>query len=137
VLEDHLRALRASLEASGTGRPVVLATLPDELHGLGLQIAGLAVAAAGRNVRLLGPNLPADEIVLAADAVEAAAVGLSISIFAAGSQTGADIETLRQELRPETRLWIGGSGAAHLKSLPAGVDVLSSLDDLESALETI
>lgn len=137
VLEDHLRALRAPLEASGTGRPVVLATLPDELHGLGLQIVSLAVAAAGRKVRVLGPHLPVEEIIQAADALDAAAVGLSVSIFGANAQTTADIAALRQGLRAETRLWIGGSGAAHIKDLPARVDVLSSLDDLESALQTI
>jgi len=137
VLEDHLRALRAPLEASGSGRPVVLATLPDELHGLGLQIVGLAVAAAGRRVRVLGPHLPVEEIAQAADVLDAAAVGLSIGIFGAGSQTTEDITHLRQELRTETRLWVGGAGAAHLKGLPDGVEALSSLDDLESALQTI
>ncbi len=137
VLEDHLRALRAPLEASGSGRPVVLATLPDELHGLGLHIVGLAVAAAGRKVRVLGPHLPVEEIAQAAGVLDAAAVGLSISIFGAGSQTTEDILLLRQELRTETRLWVGGAGAPHLKGLPDGVEVLSSLDDLDHALQKI
>jgi len=137
VLEDHLRSLRAQLEASGSGRPVVLATLPDELHGLGLHIVGLAVAAAGRRVRILGPHLPVEEIAQAADVLDAAAVGLSISPFGAGPQTTEDITHLRQELPTETRLWVGGAGAAHLKGLPDGIDVVSTLDDLESALQTI
>ncbi len=137
VLEDHLRALRAPLEASGSGRPVVLATLPDELHGLGLHIVALAVAAAGRSVRVLGPHLPVEEIAHAADVLDAAAVGLSVSIFGAGSQTAAAVVELRKKLHPETRLWIGGAGAAHLKNLPDGVDVLSSLDDLDFALQKI
>ena len=137
VLEDHLRALRAPLEASGSGRPVVLATLPDELHGLGLQIVGLAVAAAGRRVRVLGPHLPVEEIAQAAEVLDAAAVGLSISIFGASAQTTTEIVTLRKGLHTETRLWVGGAGASHLKDLPGGVDVLSSLDDLESALQKI
>lgn len=137
VLEDHLRALRAPLEASGSGRPVVLATLPDELHGLGLHIVGLAVAAAGRKVRVLGPHLPVEEIAQAAGVLDAAAVGLSISVFGAGSQTTEDILLLRKELRTETRLWVGGAGAPHLKGLPDGVEVLSSLDDLDHALQKI
>jgi len=53
VLEDTLRSIRAGLEPSGHGRPVVLATLPQELHSLGLQIVAVAVAAAGRKVRVL------------------------------------------------------------------------------------
>lgn len=134
VLENHLRALRTPLEASGSGRPVVLATLPDELHGLGLQIAGLVVAAAGRKVRILGPHLPVEEIAQAADVLDAEAVGLSVSVFAADSKTTAEIIRLREALRPQTRLWVGGAGATHLKSLPDGVEVISSLDDLDSAL---
>jgi DNA-binding transcriptional MerR regulator len=134
VLEDHLRALRAPLEASGSGRPVVLATLPDELHGLGLHIVGLAVAAAGRRVRVLGPHLPVDEIAQAADVLDAAAVGISVSVFGAGAQTTAAIVTLRENLRPATRLWIGGAGAASVKGLPEGAEAIASLDDLDNAL---
>jgi methanogenic corrinoid protein MtbC1 len=137
ILEDQLRAMRAPLEASGSGRPVVLATLPNELHDLGLHIAALAVAAAGRTVRVLGPHLPVEEIVQAADVLDAAAVGISVSVFGAGSQTAGEIDQLREGLRPQTRLWVGGAGAAHLKSLPDGAEVLSSLDDLESALGRI
>lgn len=137
MLEDQLRAMRAPLEASGTGRPVVLATLPDELHGLGLHIVALAVAAAGRTVRVLGPHLPVDEIVQAADVLDAAAVGISISVLGAGPQTEGEIRQLRDGLRPRTHLWVGGAGAAHLKNLPEGADVISSLEDLECALPKI
>jgi DNA-binding transcriptional MerR regulator/methylmalonyl-CoA mutase cobalamin-binding subunit len=137
VLEDTLRNLRAGLEPSGQGRPVVLATLPDELHGLGLHIVGLAVAAAGRTLRVLGPHLPVEEIIQAADATDAAAVGLSISVFGVGRQTVDAITELRQGLRPDTRLWLGGSGASHLEGLPAGVEIISSLDDLDAALSRI
>ena len=44
VLEDELRRLRAPLEPATKGRPVVIASLPNELHGLGLQIAALALS---------------------------------------------------------------------------------------------
>lgn len=134
VLEDTLRALRANLDPSGRGRPVVLATLPDELHGLGLHIVGLAVAAAGRKVRVLGPHLPVAEIAMAAEALDAAAVGLSISIFGADEATAEAIRELRGALAPAVRLWVGGAGAAHVQGLPEGVEVLSTLDDLDAAL---
>ena len=125
---------RAAVEASGSCRPVVLATLPDELHGLSLHIVGLAVAAAGRTVRVLGPHLPVDEIAQAADVLDAAAVGISVSIFGAGSQTTSEVTTLRESLSPRTGLWIGGSGAAYLEGLGEGVTVIATLDDLESEL---
>jgi methylmalonyl-CoA mutase cobalamin-binding subunit len=134
VLDDQLRGLRAPLEISGRGRPVVLATLPDELHGLGLHIAALAVALSGRTVRVLGPHLPVAEIVHAADVLDAIAVGLSVSVFGADEVASENVSDLRGRLSPHTRLWVGGGGAAHLTGLPDGVDVLVSLDDLDGAL---
>jgi methanogenic corrinoid protein MtbC1 len=137
VLEDTLRSLRSGLEPSGRGRPVVLATLPDELHGLGLHIVGLAVAASGRRIRVLGPHLPVAEIVQAADAIDAAAVGLSISIFGVDKETAEAVAELRSGLRPDSQLWLGGAGAAHLEGLPDGVEIVSTLDDLDVALNGI
>lgn len=137
VLEDSLRSLRAGLEPAGRGRPVVLATLPEELHGLGLHIVALAVVSAGRKVRALGPHLPVNEIVQAADATDAVAVGLSISLFGLDKGTAAAVTELRDGLRPDTEVWLGGAGAAHLEGLPKGIEIVSTLDDLDAALARI
>jgi len=134
VLEDTLRSLRSGMEPAGKGRPVILATLPDELHGLGLHIVALAVVAAGRRVRVLGPHLPVSEIVQAADTTDAAVAGLSISLFGADKTTVEAVRDLREGLSPTTRLWLGGAGAAHLEGLPDGVDIVATLDDLDTAL---
>ena len=111
VLEDELRRLRAPLESATRGRPVVIASLPNELHGLGLQIAALAIVTAGRSVRVLGPHLPVEEIVQAAKALDASAVGLSVSIFAEPEETGREITAVRERLPEEVALWIGGAGS--------------------------
>ena len=134
VLEDELRGLRAPLEAAAKGRPVVIASLPNELHGLGLQIAALAIVTSGRSVRVLGPNLPAGEIVQAAKSLDASAVGLSVSIFADPKETKREISAMRENLPSGLGLWIGGAGATTLKSLPAGVEITASLDDLDRLL---
>jgi DNA-binding transcriptional MerR regulator len=134
VLEDALRRLRAPLEAAAKGRPVVVASLPNELHGLGLQIAALAIVTAGRSVRVLGPHLPVEEIVQAAKALAAAAVGLSVSIFAEPEETAREITAVRERLPAETALWIGGTGSTNLENLPAGVEKTVSLDDLDRVL---
>lgn len=137
ALEDTLRSLRSGLEPAGRGRPVILATLPDELHGLGLHIVALAVAATGRRVRVLGPHLPVTEIVQAAEATDAAAVGLSISLFGTDKNTVNAVNELRKDLPPTTKLWLGGAGAAHLEGLPQGVEIVASLDDLDTSLGSI
>jgi DNA-binding transcriptional MerR regulator len=134
VLEDQLRALRGPLHEAATGRPVALTSLPNELHGLGLQIAALAILATGRAVRVLGPHLPVDEIIKASDAFDAAAVGLSVSLFADPGETVREVVALRERLPASTRLWIGGAGAMLLEGLPKGVEVTPTLDDLDNAL---
>jgi DNA-binding transcriptional MerR regulator len=134
VLEDELRRLRAPLETAAKGRPVVIASLPNELHGLGLQIAALAIVTAGRSVRVLGPHLPVDEIVQAAKALDASAVGLSVSILAEPKETAREITAVRKRLPDGVALWIGGAGSTTLKNLPNGVEITPALDDLDRLL---
>jgi DNA-binding transcriptional MerR regulator len=134
VLEDELRRLRAPLESAAKGRPVVIASLPNELHGLGLQIAALAIVTAGRSVRVLGPHLPVEEIVQAAKALDASAVGLSVSIFAEPGETAREITAVRERLPDGVALWIGGAGSTTLEDLPTGVEITASLDDLDRVL---
>jgi DNA-binding transcriptional MerR regulator len=134
VVHDVLHGLREPLEAGARGRPVVLASLPGELHSLGLQVAALAVLAAGRRVVLLGPNLPPDEIASAAVSLAAVGVGLSVSVAAEPSETARRTGELRAMLPGKMRLWLGGGGAAGLEGLPSGVSVLATLDDLEREL---
>lgn len=134
VLEDHLRILRAPLEATATGRPVVLATLPDEHHGLGLQIVGLVVSASERSVRILGPHTPTEEIAEAATAMDAAAVGISVSLHAVDDGTVAAVKALRERLPPQIELWLGGAGAGGLVGLPEDVRIITRIDLLEQEL---
>ncbi len=134
VLEDELRRLRAPLETAAKGRPVVIASLPNELHGLGLQIAALAIVTAGRSVRVLGPQLPVEEIVQAAKALDASAVGLSVSVFADPEETAREIIAVREGLPGGVALWIGGAGSTTLGDMPTGVEITASLDDLDRVL---
>jgi len=134
VLEDELRRLRAPLESAAKGRPVVIASLPNELHGLGLQIAALAIVTAGRSVRVLGPQLPVEEIVQAARALNASAVGLSVSIFAEPEETAREITAVRERLPAGISLLIGGAGSTVLPFLPDGVEITATLDDLDRVL---
>jgi hypothetical protein len=78
--------------------------------------------------------MPVDEIAKAAESLDAAAVGLSISIFGVDDATSQAVAELRQLLPATTQLWVGGAGAAHLGSIPEGVTVLPTFDDLEAAL---
>lgn len=134
VLEDELRRLRAPLETAAKGRPVAITSLPNEVHGLGLQVAALAIVTAGRSVRVLGPQLPVEEIVQAAKALEASAVGLSVSVHADPEETAREITAVREGLPDGVALWIGGAGSTTLGDVPTGVEITASLDDLDRVL---
>jgi DNA-binding transcriptional MerR regulator/methylmalonyl-CoA mutase cobalamin-binding subunit len=137
VVEDLLRSLRSPLDEAARGRPIVLSTLPGEQHGLGLQIVALAVSAAGRSSRVLGPETPVDEIVEAAVTVDAAAVGLSISQYSVNDDTSPQITNLRRMLPNRIRLWLGGSGASLVDELPVNLEVLDTLGDLDRSLRQL
>lgn len=137
ILEEFLRELRRPLETSSLGRPVVLASLPGELHGLGLQLVAAEISIAGRKNLLLGPHTPVDEIAATARALDAAAVGLSVSVFAPAGETSGQIARLREALPVKTALWVGGGGAANLDSLPKGTTKLHTLDDVVKAVRQL
>ncbi len=121
ILEDTLRILRTPLEHGSQGRPLLLATLPGERHGLGMQIAGLVSALAGRRVRLLGPEMPVGEIVRAAEGLDPIAVGVSVTQHTALRATTKGINTLRASLDDGVAVWVGGAGA-RAADRPAAAD---------------
>lgn len=133
-VEDQLRSLRMPLEGHAVGSPVVLATLPGEQHGLGLQLVATLAAALGRRVRILGMDTPLEEIATAARTLEAAAVGVSVSSSAAEEETGRQLVELRRHLPSSVRLWVGGAGGGRLRDLAPGTEILPELAGLKAAI---
>lgn len=115
--------------------PVLLSTLPGELHEMGLLVAALSVASHGVPVCYLGPNLPADELIGAAERIGAFAVGLSLVLPPSEERLG-DLARIATSLGPGTRLWLGGSGALATQrgALPASATVIPSLAALPRLL---
>lgn len=120
VFEEHLYAeavqgvLRARLAqqravASQSHPRVLLATFPDELHGLGLLMAEAMLAEAGCPVLSLGTRVPLQQIVAAARAFRADVVGLSFCASMNPTHVVRGLEQLRGELEPEVAIWAGGS----------------------------
>ena len=134
ILEDTLRTLRTPLEHGGKGRPVMFATLPEEGHRLGVQVAALVTALAGRRVRILGAEIPADEIWGAAEHLDPLAVGISVTAHTASPATARALGRLRRLLSARTALWVGGSGADLLPGLDATIQRITGIEDLEAEL---
>lgn len=113
-MADLLRSARLPLEERGEGAPVALATLPGELHGLGLQIVALVLAAHAVPTVILGTSIPGSEIAAVARNRKVRAVGISVSAFSAGAETNRMLIDLRDQLPPGTALIVGGEGAVDL-----------------------
>jgi MerR family transcriptional regulator, light-induced transcriptional regulator len=126
---DLLRSLRLPAEARARGPLMVLASLPGEAHGLGLQMAALVLAHAGCRVRQLGTEVPPVHLVELARAVRARGIGLSVSRSSAGPAMARAVVRLRAALPRRTLLVVGGAGAPAPRS---GIDVVRDLARLDA-----
>ncbi len=110
VLGDFLRSVRQPLDDGARGPIAALATLPGELHGLGLQMAALVFALAGWRVLILGVDTPVEQIVALTREVPIAVVALSC-VDPHGSKSSVAVRALRRKLQRDVHLIVGGSSA--------------------------
>lgn len=121
IFEEHLfteltqRLLRHAIASlpRPTSRPrIVLTTVPEEQHALGLLMVESLLALEGATCIPLGTQTPLAEISRAALAHQADIVALSFSsAFPKRPMTDA-LQTLRHLLPPTVELWVGGDGVA-------------------------
>jgi methanogenic corrinoid protein MtbC1 len=127
-LGDVLRSLRLPLEERAGGPLVVLATLPGEAHGLGLQMAALVVSFAGCRVLYLGTETPVPDMATLTRDIGARALALSVSASGRKPRTAALLRRVRGMLPRRTALLVGGEGAP---APSPGVLVFADLRGLE------
>ena len=142
VFEEHLfteltkRLLRQAISAlpGGTRSPrILLTSVPDEPHVLGLLMVEALFALEGAECIPLGTQMPLLEIGRAASAHQADIVALSFSVAFPQRQIPGLLQQLRLVLPAETALWAGGSGVARLTETD-GIRLLSTLDAALKAL---
>lgn len=143
IFEEHLfteltqRLLRQAIAAlpAGAGRPrVLLTTVPEEPHALGLLMVETLLALEGAVCIPLGTQMPLTEIGRAAHAHQVDIVALSFSAAFPRRQLGAVLQPLRQLLASHVALWAGGAGVAGLVTSEPGQVLLHSFDDAVRAL---
>ncbi|MHC4932245.1 MAG: MerR family transcriptional regulator [Planctomycetota bacterium] len=137
IVEDLLRSVRLGLDASKNAGLVLLATLPGELHGLGLQMAALVCALGGARARIVGTETPMEEIVRAAEGTRADVVAVTLSLTNSGVESDRRLAELRRELPPEIHLVVGGGGVPRVRRGPRGVRFIKSLRDFARWLERV
>ncbi|MBS1140931.1 MAG: regulatory protein, MerR [Proteobacteria bacterium] len=142
VFEEHLfteltkRLLRQAIAAlpGGPRRPrVLLTSVPDETHILGLLMAEALFALEGADCIPLGPQMPLLEIARAAEAHHADIVALSFSVAFPQRQIPGLMQQLRMVLPASTELWIGGGGILRLTATE-GIQLIPTLEGAIEAL---
>lgn len=130
----RIHVLLSAYEDSTQPPVIVLATLPDEPHALGLAMVALYVATHGGTPRLLGANTPVSEIIEAAHAEKADVVGLSATLSSDKAATKRAVGKLLEGLPRKTELWIGGDLAPRLAIDEPGVRTIQTWAELDDAL---
>ncbi len=127
VVEDLLRTLRQPLAERARGARVVCATLAGELHGLGVQLAAVAIAYGGARPVIVGTDMPEAELLELVAELRSSALALSVTAASAGARSKAQLTRLRAALPRRVAIIVGGAGA----SAPVpGIRVVPSLGEL-------
>lgn len=144
IFEEHLYTesiqvvLRngiSTIPRPGSAPPVVLlTTLPQEPHGLGLLMAEAIFALEGCRCVSLGVQTPIWDIVLAASAQRTDIVALSCSRSLNQKQLVEGLGELRNSLSPATEIWAGGSNPVLDRRPVSGVRRVAGLREIEVAL---
>ena len=116
---------RAARVPAASGRPVLLASGPDELHALPLHAIAAGLAELDRGSRVLGPSLPAEA--LEASVRRTGAAALFVWSQLPGTAAPAAVAGL-PVTRPPTAIIVGGPGWPP-EGLPERVVVARDLQD--------
>ncbi|MEQ8820929.1 MAG: MerR family transcriptional regulator [Sumerlaeia bacterium] len=130
-LNDFLTNQWRRLNERIPGRPILLASLPGDLHRLGLTMCALMVVLAERRVVYIGPLTPPRELLRAAERAEPVAVCISISSTQDAKKSQEQVMLVREKLDPRTPLIVGGNGA------PGDLPKVEKLDTLLAFYERV
>lgn len=128
VLRARLVALGRGWDA-GTGRPVVLACAPGELHDIGLVCFGLALWRRGWRIVYLGQTTPVSDMREALDSVGAAALVVHVHSEELLERSEAEL----RDLAADAVLALSGGGAGPAAAARLGGELLEG-DPVEAAI---
>jgi MerR family transcriptional regulator, light-induced transcriptional regulator len=131
AVQDLLRSRLAQLKPRPAAGPrVLLATFPDESHGIGLLMAQALLALEGCPCTSLGTRVPVPQVVTAAAAFRADVVGLSFTASMNPAYVLRGLEQLRGELAPQVAIWAGGSSPVLARRRIPGVQPVPHIGDV-------
>ncbi|MCX7162068.1 MAG: MerR family transcriptional regulator [Rhodocyclales bacterium] len=143
VYHEHLcsdlliRCLHAELRALKPKRGfprILLAAPPEELHVLGLLMAEAVLAERGAHCMSVGPQLAMGDLAMAVQACKPDILAISFSAAYPARRVRPTLAHLRELLPGQVQIWVGGSGAAHIRRPPKGVLIFGDLQSVTSEL---
>ncbi|MCX7893062.1 MAG: MerR family transcriptional regulator [Burkholderiales bacterium] len=134
TMQGVLRGAIASIPQHGRPPRVLLTTLPNEQHHLGLLMAQAMFTLEGATAISLGTQTPIFDIVLAAASHRADVVALSFSSAYPTVQVADGLEELRAKLPRAVELWAGGTNAGLRRRDLTGVRICDTLEAIAPAL---
>ncbi len=105
LLRNMLGALIPLHQRSSPSTRLLFATPSGELHEFGILLSAMLAVGGGLGIIYLGANLPAEEIVLAAQKTAPQAVVLGFI----GVNTGDEVQKIAHKLPSQIELWVGGT----------------------------
>jgi len=135
VMRHAIATIPARRGETDSAPRLLLTTLPQERHGLGLLMVEALAALAGGVCVSLGVQTPVADIVEAAVLHRADIVALSFSSMMRPMQVAGGLAELRATLPDSVEIWAGGSAAVLHKHPPSSIRVLG-LREIDAALHT-
>ncbi|MBK7925508.1 MAG: cobalamin B12-binding domain-containing protein [Gemmatimonadetes bacterium] len=135
-----LAGLLTDFSAGPAERPHLLVATPSrQPHELGALMVAVTAAVLGWRLTYLGADLPVDDIVHAARATGAQAVGRSLVHPADDMVLARELVDLERALPPTCHLFLGGAAAAGYVSVlnPRRVEALPDLASLRLRLQEL
>jgi DNA-binding transcriptional MerR regulator/methylmalonyl-CoA mutase cobalamin-binding subunit len=136
-LSAQLRVLISAYEDRAGAPRVLLSTLPNERHALGLEMVQVYLALSEVTPILLGVDTPAEQIVKAARAHEADAVGLLVTRASDLKATNKQIRWMLGELPRRVAIWVGGEGGHDLGIRDDSLRLVATWKALDAAIATL
>lgn len=126
----HSNMALLTMDASLHAPRVLLTTMPQELHGLGLLMVQALLVMEGCECISLGTQTPASDIVRAAAAHQVDIVAMSFSNLHTASNVQNSLRDLRNALPAATEIWVGGACASLYHKPLKGITPQQSLQGI-------
>ncbi|HEX7951826.1 MAG TPA: MerR family transcriptional regulator, partial [Burkholderiales bacterium] len=130
LIQNLLRSAIASIQPQGHLPIVLLTSLPQEQHGIGLLMAEAMLAIEGARCISLGTQTPLADIVAAARVHHADVVALSFSSAYGETKAIEGLKQLRSALPATIHIWAGGTGVARMRKPPEGIQPVTDFAQL-------